>query len=112
MLQNRRFAVCGIQKALDSHPAQLFNVTDAGLLRQYRDAAIAALEAGDFETALRKALAAQAMLASMPQVNSQSNQNSMAWMNAPEIEKFILNVHRQQAVAMGLRSSAITYGSG
>lgn len=80
-------------------------------------AAIAALDAGDYDTAIRKAIAVKLRLATTPDSTQGSGAaaTSLAWANAAAIDDFVANCRRLQvqaaAAASGgpFRQSAVTY---
>lgn len=88
------------------------DVDDFELIRQYRSAAIAALAAGDYNTAVNQALAAQAVLATIPASatrggGTSGGNQSMAW-SAEAIDSFIVRCRQQGASAQGITSVPIT----
>ncbi len=85
---------------------------DFDLIRQYRAAAIAALAAGDYTTAVNQALAAQAVLATIPSNaarggGASGGNQSLAW-SAEAIDSFIVRCRQQGASAQGITSANIT----
>lgn len=69
-------------------------------LQAKRNAAIAALESGDYDGAIRAAMAAKLLLATMPNATraTGSGSQSLAW-NATAIDQFIAQCRQLQAAA-------------
>ncbi len=85
---------------------------DFALIQQYRAAAIAALAAGDYNTAVNQALAAQAVLATIPSnavrgAGPMGGNQSLAW-SAEAIDSFIVRCRQQGASIQGITSAPIT----
>lgn len=72
------------------------------------DAASTAIAAGDWATALTKALAAQAQLSVMPD-SEYGNPQTVLRYDRRAIESMIGNILRQQAAATGMQQTKITY---
>jgi hypothetical protein len=70
------------------------------------DAAVIAIQAGDYATALRKALIAQALLATVP--DSTLGNDELRW-GRQAIDELIVNLRRQQAAGVGLQQTKISY---
>jgi hypothetical protein len=86
---------------------------DFTLLRQYRSAAISALAAGDYSTAINQALAAQLTLSTMPSNLSRSagtggGAQTVAW-PSEAIDAFIIRCRQQQASASGVTVANIRH---
>lgn len=84
--------------------------SDVSRLKTYRDAAITALAAGDYATAIQQAMAAKLMIATMPDLREEDRQ--ITW-NAEAIDQFIAqcrDLATAAAVATsGIRQTKITY---
>jgi len=72
------------------------------------DAAATAIGAGDWATALAKALAAQAQLSVMPD-SEYGNPQTVLRYDRRAIESMVGNIRRQQAAATGMQQTKITY---
>lgn len=74
-------------------------------------AAVAALDGGDYETAIAKATAAKIRLATMPAINSNagSGSQSLAWPNASAIDGFITECRKAKAAALAAASGPLQY---
>jgi hypothetical protein len=87
---------------------------DFTLLRSYRMAAINAVAAGDFATAINQALAAQAVLATMPadidRGMASGIKQKLAW-STEAIDKFIVRCIQQQGAAQGVTAQNNQYVS-
>lgn len=86
---------------------------DFTLLRTYRATALAALAAGDYSAAISSALAAQLILASMPQNLSRSagsggGSQTVAW-PAEQIDSFIIRCRQQQNSSLGVQVANRVY---
>lgn len=87
-------------------------LTDFELIQQYRTAAITALVAGDYNTAIQQALAAQMMLATIPASatrggGTSGGNQSLSW-SAEAIDQFIVRCRQQGASAQGITLNSIT----
>lgn len=79
--------------------------------------AVAALDAGNYATAISKALAAKLRLATTPNLARAlggGGSQSLAWAGAPAIDAFIAEVRKLKAQALaessgGLQQTKITY---
>jgi hypothetical protein len=88
-------------------------LTDFALIVQYRTAAINAMVAGDYATAIQQAMAAQAVLGTIPSKASRSagtfgGAQSAEW-PADQIQAFIINCQRLQNAAGGVTLSNKQY---
>jgi hypothetical protein len=73
-------------------------------------AAVAALQSGDFSTALQQAIAAQGFLALIPRTSHSAGVGggAHAFEYSPQaIDEFVKNLRRQQSAALGVQSSPI-----
>jgi hypothetical protein len=78
--------------------------------------AIAALEAGDYRAAIRKAIACKARLATTPDIDRSlagGGQQSLKWANAVALDSFIAETRKLMAQSIaesvGLQQSKIRY---
>jgi hypothetical protein len=80
------------------------------LLNTTMDAAIAALSAGDYSTAVNKALTAQAILATLPKVSRSQGTGggaqSAEW-DAQAIDNFVRRLRQQQGASLGVQTAAV-----
>ena len=85
---------------------------DFTLLRTYRTAAITAVAAGDYATAIQQALAAQAILATMPADQDRGMSGGItqkiSW-TADAIDKFIVRCTQQQGAQQGVTAQNNQY---
>lgn len=81
----------------------VLRMSRASDLESYRTAAIAAVAAGDYATAISQAMAAKMTLATMPDSKQDANIETTWDRNA--IDKFIAECKAQQASTTGLGSS-------
>jgi hypothetical protein len=80
-------------------------------------AAVAALDSGDFDTAIRKALAAKARLALTPNVTRSlagGGQQGLSWANAAALDKFVAECRNLKAQSLaessgGIQQTKVTY---
>jgi hypothetical protein len=88
------------------------SMSDVSRLVTYRDEAIAAMLAGDYDTALKNAYAALAILATTPDMSRSSGsgggQQSATW-SRDAVEKFISRLESLRGRNLGLQSSNVTY---
>ena len=75
-------------------------------LNTYRDAAVTALAAGQYATALTNLRAAKALLATMP--DTRKGEESMTW-DREGIDRLIADCQRGQAAAAGVQRARTTY---
>jgi len=73
------------------------------------DAAAVAIAAGDWATALAKAMAAQAQLSVMPDSEQQHGGQTSLRYDRRAIESMIANIRRQQSAATGMQQTRVTY---
>ncbi|MDQ3288923.1 MAG: hypothetical protein M3Q42_11835 [Pseudomonadota bacterium] len=74
--------------------------------------AVAALDAGDYDTAITKAMAVKVRLATMPNVERSlggGGKQRTEWANAASLNTFILECRRLKGASLGLQQSKITY---
>lgn len=79
--------------------------SSASLLSTYRDAAIAALAAGDYPAAINNALAAQMVLSTLGDMDRNAGPaggQRLAW-DRHGVDSFILRVRQQQGAALGVQ---------
>ncbi len=75
-------------------------------------AASTAIQAGDYATAITKALAAQALLAAIPEAESGGQDGSRAKYSPEAIENFIANARIQQnsSSSVGIQRTKVQWG--
>jgi hypothetical protein len=85
---------------------------DFALLKQFRAAALSALGAGDYNTAINQALAAQLVLSTMPGHLSRSQggggNQSLAW-DSESIDRFVVRCRQAQSAGLGVQTANIVY---
>lgn len=74
------------------------------------DAAVVAIRAGDYGTALTQALAAQALLAAVPDSiqGVGGGATELRW-GRQAINELVINIRRQQSIAGGMQQTKIIY---
>jgi len=75
------------------------------------DAAVVAVAAGDYATAISKALAAQGLLSSLPKLSRSAGgggQQEVEWDSAG-IDNFIKRLRQQQGASLGVQSQDIQF---
>jgi len=73
------------------------------------DAASTAIAAGDWATALTKALAAQAQLSVLPDSEYQAGGQTVLRYDRRAVESLVANIRRQQSAALGMQQTKISY---
>ena len=84
---------------------------DASLLRSYRDKALTALAASDYDTAERSAIAAQAVAGMMPDLNRSAGaggSQSVNW-SREAIDTFITRIRQLKSASVGVQVQNVEY---
>ena len=81
-------------------------------LNSYMSAALAALAAGDYATAINNALAAQGIVATLPKASRSAGtgggEQSASW-DVAGIDNFIKRLRQQQGASLGIQQTLVTY---
>jgi hypothetical protein len=87
-------------------------VDRVALLNTLMDASVAALASGDYSTAVNKALAAQGILATLPQVSRSAGTgggSQAAQWDGQAIDSYVKRLRQQQGASLGIQSVPIQF---